>query len=125
MFTLLQTPLDQLLLSPAQRADINTLYDDGRSLHSVYSVDPVGQSFGADQREAAALLASDGLDAQAIQDLAGRYNFQWGVTWGTGVNKRKLLLCQWCVPFARGMDLRGADAFFQRLWDGELSTTLA
>ena len=87
-------PLDHLILTVAQRDEIDRLYSDGNSTFTS-SYDSASEQ---DQLAAAALLAAHRLDIDARECASNKWNVAWSITsGGKEVEQTYRVLYQWCV----------------------------
>ncbi|KAJ7744374.1 hypothetical protein B0H16DRAFT_1322160 [Mycena metata] len=85
--------LKELWLTPEQRSAIDTLNASDAGLDTKFYVN--GDQEQQSQYEAAALMASHGLDLDSREDNGNRWSVKWSTSKDGGKTKRVLL--QWCV----------------------------
>ncbi|KAK7001141.1 hypothetical protein R3P38DRAFT_2559317 [Favolaschia claudopus] len=87
--------LKELCLTAEQKSAINALIGSGACLDAKFYVN--GDQEQQSQYEAAALMASHGLDIDSREDNGNRWSVRWSTSKDGGQTRRVLL--QWCVHF--------------------------
>lgn len=90
-----EIPMDELWLTDAQKHSIRALHKENCIVDHVFSINQHGS-----QTQAAALMASHGLDIASREDPVNRWSARWtSASQQVGVAQTKRVLYQWCVIF--------------------------
>lgn len=82
-------------ITNAQRAQIADLHATKSTMNRLFRLREDETSHLPSQLNAMSLLASYGLDPEALKDLSTRWTKRWTETWGDGAGKSIRVLYQW------------------------------